>query len=91
MKDLHDFTDETLAIISDEKSSNNEFQYVSYSLQKYDHLIKLFIICCADWYFIYCYVPFKATNNDADFFKNILETDANMKELVQPAEKTYLF
>ncbi len=45
MKDLHDFTDETLAIISDEtytrleKSSNNEFQYVSYSLQKYDHLI----------------------------------------------------
>ncbi len=35
---LHDFTDETLAVIADgtytrlEKSSNNEFQYVSYSL-----------------------------------------------------------
>ena len=53
---LHSFTDEKLAIIADgtytrlEKSSNNEFQYVSYSLQKFDHLIKPFILCCADGY-----------------------------------------
>ena len=41
---LHDFTNEKLAVVADgtytrlEKSSNNEFQYVTYSLQKFDHL-----------------------------------------------------
>jgi hypothetical protein len=61
---LHDFTNEKLAEVADgtytrlEKSSNNEFQYVTYSLQKFDHLIKPFILCCADGYFIECYGPF---------------------------------
>ena len=94
---LHDLTDETLAVIADgtytrlEKSSNNEFQYVSYSLQKYDHLIKPFILCCADGYFIDCYGPFKATFNDADILKYILETDCHLKELVKPTEKIFFF
>jgi hypothetical protein len=61
---LHDFTNEKLAVVADgtytrlEKSSNNEFQYVTYSLQKFHHLIKPFILCCADGYFIECYGPF---------------------------------
>jgi hypothetical protein len=43
---LHDFTNEKLAEVADgtytrlEKSSNNEFQYVTYSLQKFlNHLL----------------------------------------------------
>jgi hypothetical protein len=94
---LHSFTDEKLAIIADgtytrlEKSSNNEFQYVSYSLQKFDHLIKPFILCCADGYFIDCYGPFKATFNDADILKYILATDEDLKKLVQPPENIYFF
>jgi hypothetical protein len=43
---LHDFTNEKLAVVADgtytrlEKSSNNEFQYVTYSLQKFlNHLL----------------------------------------------------
>jgi hypothetical protein len=94
---LHDFTNEKLAVVADgtytrlEKSSNNEFQYVTYSLQKFDHLIKPFILCCADGYFIECYGPFKATFNDADILKYILATDNHLKELVQPPENIYFF
>ena len=57
----HDFTKEKLAIVVDgtctrlEKSSINEFQYVSCSMQKLDHLLKLIILCCADGYSIDCY------------------------------------
>jgi hypothetical protein len=94
---LHDFTNEKLAIIADgtytrlEKSSNNEFQYVSYSMQKLDHLLKPFILCCADGYFIDCYGPFRATFNDADILKYIMATDEDLKELVQPAENIFFF
>jgi hypothetical protein len=97
VKILHDFTDETLAVIADgtytrlEKSSNNEFQYVSYSLQKLDHLIKPFILCCADGYFIDCYGPFRATFNDADILKYILATDQDLKELLIIPKNIYLF
>jgi hypothetical protein len=71
VKILHDFKKDTLAIIADgtytrlEKSSNNDFQYLSYSVQKLDNLIKPFIICCADGYIIDCYGPFQANSNDA--------------------------
>jgi len=97
VKILHDFTDETLAVIADgtytrlEKSSNNEFQYVSYSLQKLDHLIKPFILCCADGYFIDCYGQFRATFNDADILKYILATDQDLKELLIIPKNIYLF
>jgi hypothetical protein len=86
-----------LAIIADgtytrlEKSSNNEFQYVSYSLQKSTNLIKPFILCCADGYFIDCYGPFTANNNDADILKYILATDEHLKELLEPAESIFFF
>jgi hypothetical protein len=74
-----------------EKSSNNEFPYVSYSLQKFDHLIKPFILCCADGYFIDCYGPFRATLNDADILKYILATDKDLKELLIRPKNIYLF
>ena len=59
VKILHELQNDELAIIVDgtytrlEKSSNNDFQYVSYSMHKSQNLIKPFIICCADGYFLF--------------------------------------
>jgi hypothetical protein len=63
--------DDELAVIEHgtytrlQKSSNNDFQYQSYSMHKYYNLIKPFIICCANGYFIDCCVPFDASPNGA--------------------------
>jgi hypothetical protein len=97
VKILHDFTDDMLAVIADgtytrlEKSANNNFQYLSFSKQKLDHLIKPFIMCCADGYFIDCYGPFAANVNDANILKHILSSDEDFKKLLQPAGKIMLF
>jgi hypothetical protein len=94
---LHDFVDDDLAIIADgtytrlEKSANNEFQYLSYSSQKLDNLIKPFILCCADGYFIDCYGPFQASFNDAAILKYILETDDDLKNILYPSDKIMFF
>ncbi len=85
VKILHDFDVDTLAVIADgtytrlEKSANNEFQYSSFSKQKTDHLIKPFIMCCADGYFIDCYGPFAATLGDSETLKYIMNTDEHLK------------
>jgi hypothetical protein len=61
-----------------EKSSNNDFQYSTYSQQKKDSLIKPFIICCCDGYIIDCYGPFKAVQNEATILRYILNTDNDL-------------
>ena len=97
VKILHDFKDETLAVIVDgtytrlEKSANNDFQYLSYSVQKLDNLVKPFIICCADGYFIDCYGPFQANLNDAKIFRHILDTDKHLQDLFTPKEDIMIF
>jgi hypothetical protein len=97
VKILHDFEDDCLAIIADgtytrlEKSTNNEFQYLSYSSQKLDNLIKPFILCCADGYFIDCYGPFQASFNDASILKYILETDEHLQKISNPSDKIMFF
>ena len=97
VKILHDFEQDQLAIVVDgtytkiEKSSNNQFQYLSYSQQKLDNLVKPFIMCCADGYFIDCYGPFPATLNDANIFRYILNTDDDLKKLCDEKEKIMFF
>ena len=97
VKILHELENDVLAIIVDgtytrlEKSSNNDFQYLSYSMQKSHNLIKPFIICCADGYFIDCYGPFQANLNDAQIFNNILTTDKDLNMLFTPSDKIILF
>ena len=87
VKILHDLDKNVLAIIVDgsytklKKSSNNQFQYLSYSIHKSDNSMKAFIICCADGYYIDCYEPFPATLNNANIFLYILKTDSNIIEL----------
>ncbi len=73
-----------------EKSSNNEFQYKCWSMQKMDLLIKPFIICCADGYVIDCYGPFQANHNDAKILEYVLETDQELSKVLIP-NKTLIF
>lgn len=86
--ELHELRANDLAIVADasyirlEKSSNNNFQYLSYSMQKKQNLLKPFIICCADGYFIDCYGPFQANLNDATILEYLLKVDVDLKNLL---------
>ena len=97
VKILHNFDKDTLAIVVDgtytkiEKSANNDFQYLSYSLQKSNNLVKPLIMCCADGYFIDCYGPFQANINDAKILKYVLDTDEDLKQLLTPKNKIMFF
>jgi hypothetical protein len=94
--ELYDLHNEELAIIVDatycrlEKSANNEFQYKCWSQQKMDLLTKPFIICCGDGYFIDCYGPFQANQNDSTIFEYILENDLDLLQILEP-NKTIVF
>jgi hypothetical protein len=65
-----------------EKSTNNQFQYNSYSVQKSDNLIKPFVITCSDGYIIDVYGAFKANQNDANIFEYILNNDIDLNRLI---------
>ena len=96
INELYDIEKDELVIIADatycrlEKSANNEFQYKCWSQQKMDLLVKPFIITCADGYFIDCYGPFQANQNDASIFEYILESDRDLLSILEP-NKTVLF
>lgn len=96
IKELHQLSDNDLVICADatycriEKSSNNQFQYDSWSQQKLDSLLKPFLVCCGDGYIIDCYGPFKAHQNDAKIFDYILENDRNLVDIIEP-KKTVCF
>lgn len=93
---LFDLKEDDLAIVVDgtysrcEKSSNNRFQYNSWSTQKMDSLIKPFLICTANGFIIDCYGPFQANHNDAKILEYILETDENLMKILLP-NKTFIF
>jgi hypothetical protein len=94
---LHNFKEDDLAIVVDgtytkiEKSANNQFQYLTYSVPKCDNLVKPFIMCCADVYLIDCYGPFQATMNDATIFRYVLKTDTDLNKLCQKKENIMFF
>ena len=87
VRELYDLKMEDFAIIADatycrcEKSSNNDFQYKTWSEQKMDLLTKPFIVCCTDGFIIDCYGPFQANQNDATIFDYILKTDSNLNAI----------
>ena len=93
---LHRFRKTDFALVADgtytrcEKSSNNQFQYNSWCTHKKDSLIKPFTVCCADGYFVDCYGPFQANQNDARIFDYIIKNDENLVRLMKP-NKTFLF
>jgi hypothetical protein len=87
---------DTLAIVVDgtyiriEKSFNNEFQYKTYSEQKKQNLLKPFLITCADGYIVDCHVPFAANKNDANIFREILNGDQELRNILLK-DKTIVF
>ena len=93
---LHDLEDDVLVLIADgtsckiQKSSNNEFQYKTYSMQKTASLFKPFIICCADGYIVDCYGPFAANVNDSTILNYILENDPDFNKLLIPNKTLFL-
>ncbi len=88
--ELHQLRKNELAIFADasytrlEKSFNNQFQYYCWSQQKMDLLMKPFILCCADGYFIDCYGPFEANQNDASILDYVLKTDKSLLRILKP-------
>ena len=94
VKILHEMEDEALAIVVDgtytrlEKSSNNHFQYISYSMQKLHNLVKPFIMC--RWLFHRLLWTFSSVN-DAQIFRYILSTDEDLKLLFTPKDKIIMF
>lgn len=93
---LHDLSTDDLAIFVDgtycrcEKSTNNQFQYESYSDQKKKSLTKPFLMCCADGYIIDCYGPFKANKNDSGILDYVLKEDEDVMKILEP-NKTAVF
>lgn len=87
-KELFKLHGDILGIVADgsyikmERSSNNDFQYKTYSIQKKNNLYKPFIICCSDGYIIDAYGPFEAKQNDATILEYILENDQDLNRLL---------
>ncbi|XP_047025748.1 uncharacterized protein LOC124634289 [Helicoverpa zea] len=57
-----------------QSSSNYKYQKQTYSLHKYNNLVKPFLITCCDGYILECIGPYEATKNDStimsDLFRN---------------------
>lgn len=60
-----------------QKSSNFLFQRLTYSLHKFQNLLKPFLITCTDGYIIDVLGPFPATMSDATIMSNIVNNEEN--------------
>ncbi|RVE41952.1 hypothetical protein evm_013392 [Chilo suppressalis] len=68
-----------------QKSSNYLFQKRTYSLHKYDNLVKPFVIVSCDGHIIDVIGPFAATKTDADIMTEIFQAeDSPYRQLFQP-------
>ncbi len=73
-----------------QQSSNNQFQYSSWSEQKKQHLIKPFIMCASNGYILECYTGFPANWNDSDIMLHILETDKELIRICEPKKTVFI-
>ena len=84
------------AIIADgtyiycEKSSNNNFQKETYSLQKYRHSVKPFVTCSTNGYIIDIFGPYGARFNDAKILSSILKKHERFRNLLRPKDLVIL-
>lgn len=88
-KKLFNLSD-TLIIICDgtyirhQKSSNNEYQRLSYSGQKKVPLCKPFTIATTNGFIVDMLGPYPANKNDAEILKMILKESDSLKKLSEP-------
>ena len=91
-KELFDLSDSQFIIICDgtycyiQKSLNNFFQRISYSVQKSRSLVKPFVICAADGFIIDIYGFYEATKNDSTILKEIINNDPYLMKLISPGK-----
>lgn len=90
-KVLHDAGSKLLIICDGpyarhQKSSNNEYQRKSYSVQKKVPLCKPFTVCTTDGYIIDMLGPYHANQNDATIMKGIMSSANGLPELVVPGD-----
>ena len=90
VKELHDLSDDQLALIADgtylycEKSFNNLIQRKLYSSQKKHPLIKPFVICASNGCIVDVFGPYPAVDNDAKIIADILANNKAFRELLLP-------
>ena len=90
VKELHDLSDDQLALIADgtylycEKSFNNLIQRKLYSSQKKRPLIKPFVICASNGCIVDVFGPYPAVDNDAKIIEDILANNKAFRELLLP-------
>lgn len=67
-----------------QKSSNYSFQKATYSLHKFQNLVKPFMMTCCDGYIIDVYGPYAAIDSDATIIKNLFRDEyGNMRRFVR--------
>ncbi|RNA36622.1 Vacuolar sorting-associated 13C [Brachionus plicatilis] len=88
-KKLHTTDKNQMVFIADgtycycEKSSDNQFQRSTFSVQKRRHLVKPFVICSSNGRKVDIYGPYQASLNDAEIMKIILNNDKNLMNLIE--------
>lgn len=69
-----------------QKSSNYLYQKKTYSLHKYQNLVKPFLIVCSDGYIIDVLGPYPATTSDADIINKEFASGSYLREYFLPGD-----
>ena len=78
-KELFELNEEQLSIVADgtyiycEKSKNNTMQKELYSLHKYRHLVKPFVVCATNGLIVDVFGPYSARVNDAKIMMRVIK------------------
>lgn len=72
------------------KSSNFLFQRQSYSLHKFQNLLKPFLIVCSDGYIVEVLGPYAATKTDANIMSNIMNDGENPIHILLHPEDVFI-
>ena len=72
-----------------EKSQNSKLQKELYSMHKYRHLSKPFVVCTTDGLIVDVFGPCSAKVNDANILMSILK-DSDLQNLLQPNDNIIL-
>ena len=90
-KKLYELNDQLVLIfdgtyIRHEKSTNNNYQRKSYSIQKKVPLCKPFTICTTNGYIVEMEGPFYATQNDAEIMKILLNNPNGLQKIMKAGD-----
>jgi DNA-binding NarL/FixJ family response regulator len=94
VKELHCDSDEVIPVLADgtyayiQKSNDNKFQRLTYSVQKGRHLVKPFVLISSDGWIIDIFGPYPATYNDAKILELIMESHSErFKKIFKKGDK----